>query len=141
LFFDTSIKTFSFLYSRNPEERKNYKTCQDFRIQREDGTWIRLIQQMLVIELDNSGNIWLVLLVNDISPVRDQAIPGRRYMEHVTTKKRVLFPDSDASARCSTAADAVLYYLSLDDNDWQEVADMFRQMKDKGFDLLASREL
>ncbi len=99
LFFDTSIKTFSFLYSRNPEERKNYKTCQDFRIQREDGTWIRLIQQMLVIELDNSGNIWLVLLVNDISPVRDQTIPGRRYMEHIPTKKRVLFPDSDASAQ------------------------------------------
>ena len=57
------------------------------------------------------------------------------------------------------AADAVLYYLSLDDNDWQEVADkaynsviprytwenivadMIIQMKAKGFNPLASREL
>lgn len=99
LFFDTSIKSFDFLYSKNPEERKDYRTCQDFRIQREDGKWIRLIQQMLAIELDNLGNIWLVLLVNDISPVHDQAIPGRRYMEHVPTGRRVLFPDSDAAAR------------------------------------------
>ena len=57
------------------------------------------------------------------------------------------------------AADAVLYYLSLDDNEWQEVADkayssvipryrwdnivvdMFGQMKTKGFDFLTPQEL
>jgi len=99
LFFDTSIQAFSFLYQKEPEERKDYRTCQDFRIQREDGKWIRLIQQMLTVELDKTGNIWLVLLVNDISPVCDQAIPGRRFMEHLPTKKRVLFPDSDATAQ------------------------------------------
>lgn len=57
------------------------------------------------------------------------------------------------------AVDAVLYYLSLDDNEWQEVADkayssvipryrwdnivvdMFHQMKTKGFDFLTPQEL
>ncbi len=96
LFFDTSIKTFNYLYNLKKEERKNYRTCQDFRIQSEDGKWIRLIQQMLTIELDNLGNIWLVLIVNDISPVHNQNVPGRRYMEHVLTKQRVLFPKEEA---------------------------------------------
>lgn len=96
LFFDTSIKTFTFLYELEQQERKNYRTCQDFRIQTEEGKWIRLIQQMLTIELDNLGNIWLVLIVNDISPVHDQNVPGRRYMENVLTKERILFPKRDS---------------------------------------------
>lgn len=97
IFYDTSIKSFSFLNSMNNEEKKNYRTCQDFRIQREDGKWIRLIQQMVSIELDYDGNIWLVLIVNDISPVHNQAVPSRRYMEHVITKERVLFPKEDSN--------------------------------------------
>ena len=97
-FFDTSIKAFSFLYAKPVKERKDFRTCQDFRIQREDGKWIRLIQQMLTIELDEGGNIWLVLIVNDISPVRDQSVPGRRFMEHINSKERVLFPESEAKA-------------------------------------------
>lgn len=99
LFMDTSIKTFNFLYSKRPEERKDYKICQDFRIQKEDGQWIRLSQQMLAIELDDSGNIRLILLVNDVSPIQEQTLPGRRYMEHIPTGKRVLFPESDAAAQ------------------------------------------
>ena len=97
VFYDTSIRTFTFLNSIKSEEKKNYKTCQDFRIQREDGKWIRLIQQLITIELDNDGNIWLVLIVNDISPVHNQSVEARRYMENSQTKERVLFPLEDSS--------------------------------------------
>ena len=34
-FCDTSIQVFKFLTSKPPHERKLYKTCQDFRIQKE----------------------------------------------------------------------------------------------------------
>lgn len=98
VFFDTSIQSFTFLNSLETAFRKDYRTCQDFRIQREDGKWIRLIQQMLTIELDADGNIWLVLIVTDISPVHDQTVPGRRFMEHIVTKERVVFPEADATA-------------------------------------------
>jgi len=98
LFLDTSIQAFSYLNALDASCRREYRTCQDFRILREDGKWIRLIQQMLVIELDEDGNIWLVLIVNDLSPVRDQSIPGRRFMEHIPSKRRVLFPASEAAA-------------------------------------------
>lgn len=97
VFYDTSIKSFKYLKSLEIEKRKNYKTCQDFRIQREDGKWIRLIQQMLTIELDNIGNIWLVLIINDISPIPNQIVPARRYMENITTQERVLFDINDSS--------------------------------------------
>jgi DNA-binding CsgD family transcriptional regulator len=98
VFFDTSLSAFRFLYSLPVEERKDYKTCQDFRIRRADNRWIRMLQQIVVLELDRKGNIWLVLIVNDLSPLKDRDIPSRRYMEHVRTGGRVLFAREDAEA-------------------------------------------
>jgi DNA-binding CsgD family transcriptional regulator len=98
VFFDTSLSAFRFLYSLPGKERKDYKTCQDFRICRADGSWIRMLQQIVVLELDRKANIWLVLIVNDLSPLKDQEIPSRRYMEHTKTGKRVLFAREEAEA-------------------------------------------
>lgn len=98
LFFDTSIRAFSFLTALDPAEKRAYKTCQDFRIRQPEGSWIRLIQQIIVLELDPEGNIQLVLIVNDRSPLHDLDVPARRYMEHMPSGKRVLFEPSDARA-------------------------------------------
>ena len=98
LFFDTSIRSFEFLMAQPPEDRKMYKTCQDFRIRRADEQWVRILQQNIVLELGSAGNIWLVLIINDLSPLRDRDIPSRRYMEHLPTGKRVLFSEDDANA-------------------------------------------
>ena len=99
LFLDTSAASLDFLYSLPPEERKDYKTCQDFRIRTAGDSWIRLIQQLIVLELSRSGGIWLTLIINDISPVKDLDVPARRYMEHIPTGKRVLFAAADAEAK------------------------------------------
>lgn len=104
LFCDTTIKAFEYLYSLPPEHRKSYKICQDYRIRREDGVWIRMIKQTLVLELDRNGAIWLVLQVNDLSPLKDLDIPSRRYMEHIPSGKRVLFPPEEAQVKSPLTA-------------------------------------
>lgn len=96
MFFDTSLKCFEYLYKQPIDERKNYKTCQDFRIRDQKGCWIRLLQQIIVLELDNAGDIWLVLIINDLSPLKDNDVPLRRYMEYIPNGSRVLFPSAES---------------------------------------------
>jgi len=99
IFLDTSKSCFRFLYSLPANQRKDYKACQDFRILGSDNQWIRMIQQTVVLELDKKGNIWLVLIVNDLSPLKDADVPSRRYMEHIKSRERVLFPPDDAEVK------------------------------------------
>lgn len=98
LFFDTSLASFRYLSTLPPQEKTLYRTCQDFRIQREDSKWIRMIQQMIVLSLNAKEDIWLVLIVNDDSPFHDMNIPGRRFMEYIPTGERVLFKPEEAHA-------------------------------------------
>jgi DNA-binding CsgD family transcriptional regulator len=104
LFFDTSLKSFRFLMEQPLQERKNYKCCQDFRMRRMDGTWIRMTQQNVILELSDDGKIWLVLIINDLSPLKDTSVPARRYMEYLPTGERVLFPPEEAAAESPITA-------------------------------------
>ncbi len=97
-FQQTSSSAFRFLSAQPVKDRQRYKTCVDFRIRRADNTWIRLIQQLVILELDQRGNIWLVLIVTDVSPLSDMNVPARRYMEDMDTGKRVLFAPEEAKA-------------------------------------------
>jgi hypothetical protein len=123
-FFQTSIRSFEFLNSLSAVERKDYKTCQDFRIRRADDTWIRLIQQTVVLELDRHGAICLVLIVTDESPLKDSDVPARRYMEHVPSGRRVLFASEESDAE-SPLTPRELEVLGLVSRGYQsrEIAD------------------
>ena len=44
----------------------NYKAIHEMRIRNVRGEYIRIIEQEQVLELDKSGNIWLMLSVIDI---------------------------------------------------------------------------
>lgn len=65
----TSIKL---CYAVAPEERKNYKIINDYRIKNRKGEYIRVIDQHQVLELDTQGNIWLAVCFIDISPDQDK---------------------------------------------------------------------
>lgn len=91
MFFHTSLSAFDYLRGKKEEEKKLYKTSQDFRIQRGDGLPVRLVQQIIALELNRQGQIWLVLIVTDKSPINDPELPGQRYMEHISSGNRVLF--------------------------------------------------
>jgi len=88
---ETSIETFRFLDSVPVAERKDYKLSLDFRIRKADGNYLRMIQQVVILELDNAGNIWLVLIINDVASQNGDA-PVRRNLINLKNKKFYLFP-------------------------------------------------
>jgi DNA-binding CsgD family transcriptional regulator len=104
---DTVSRTLRFLYLQSPEERRDYKLGFDFRIRRADGRLIRLLQQVVVLELDARGNIWLVLIVNDLLPGGSEEEPSRRSLRHLRNGKSYLFLPGEAEVRdgISTAAE------------------------------------
>ncbi len=95
-YFDTSIASFEYLYSLPISERKNYKICLDFRMKGSRGQSFRIVQQITVLELGMKGEVWLVLIINDLSPLHDQDVPARRYMEKLSDGSRVLFAPEDS---------------------------------------------
>jgi len=96
---DTVSRTLRFLYLQSPEERKDYKLGFDFRIRRADGRLIRLLQQVIVLELDARGNIWLVLIVNDLLPGGSEEESSRRSLRHLRNGKSYLFLPGEAEER------------------------------------------
>jgi DNA-binding CsgD family transcriptional regulator len=65
---ETVARAFFFLNGQEPGERRDYKLSFDFEIERADGKTLRIVQQVVILELDRRGNIWLVLIANDVAP-------------------------------------------------------------------------
>jgi len=57
-----------------------------------DGTYVRVVEQQSVLELDRRGNIWLALSLLDLSPYSDLETPFRCRMINIKTGERYLFP-------------------------------------------------
>lgn len=62
---DIVSKALRFLDSQKPETRKDYKLCFDFRMEGPGASWVHLVQQVIVLEQDRRGAVWLVLIVTD----------------------------------------------------------------------------
>lgn len=59
-------KIYSLLKAFPAEEKLKHKVVHEMRVKNTRGEYIRIIEQEHVIELDKSGNIWLMLSVIDI---------------------------------------------------------------------------
>ena len=59
-------KIYSLLSSLSAEEKMKHKMVHEMRVKNVCGEYIRIIEQEQVIELDKSGNIWLMLSVIDV---------------------------------------------------------------------------
>jgi len=64
---ETITRTFGFLFSLPAEERKDYKLSFEFRIKSASGGLVRILQQVVVLELDARGNIWLGLVASGLA--------------------------------------------------------------------------
>lgn len=61
-------KTFTHTFSTPIEERKKYRYAHDFRIKKNDGTYMSVLHQSTFIELDNTGKPMLALCeITDIT--------------------------------------------------------------------------
>lgn len=65
---DTTIRALEYIIGLAPEERKDYKTVFEFRLRDREGKYIRFIQQVVNLELDLAGNMWLILILMDVNP-------------------------------------------------------------------------
>jgi DNA-binding CsgD family transcriptional regulator/PAS domain-containing protein len=95
---DTVTRTLRFLYNLPLGERKNYRLSFDFRIRRADGRLVRLLQQIVVLELDRRGNIWLILAVNDLVHDGSLETPAARSLRHLQNGKYYLFAPTEEAA-------------------------------------------
>jgi DNA-binding CsgD family transcriptional regulator len=97
---DTVTRCLRFLYNLASGDRKDYKLSFDFRIRRADGRYIRLLQQVVVLETDRRGNIWLILAINDLIPDGSLEEPARRHLRNLRDGKYYLFiPEGETGTR------------------------------------------
>ena len=90
---DTVLKTVKFLNLLPPIEKTEYKLIIDFRLLNTKGVYLRFVQQVVVLELDRNGNIWLVLKLVDLVSENSSTIPSQRKLLNMKTGKLTLFYD------------------------------------------------
>ncbi|MCF7944169.1 MAG: LuxR C-terminal-related transcriptional regulator [Spirochaetia bacterium] len=95
----TILSSMEYLHTLPEDQREEYKLCYDFRILDAKGKYVRILQQFVPLEMDKEGELRLVLMVNDLSPLIDPMKPLRRYLENTQTGEMVLFPRTDARLR------------------------------------------
>ncbi len=90
---DSYNKSFKFFLNLPEEERKDYKLILNFRQRDKYGKYLNIILQLVVLELDKKGNIWLVLILDDLLPDKIAFEGVNRRLIHIKTGKICLFKD------------------------------------------------
>lgn len=87
-------KIYSLLSGFSPEEKMKYKIVHEMRMKNVRGEYIRIIEQEQAIELDELGNIWLMLSVIDIDASHDSEIT-KSHLYNFETGEQIFINLSD----------------------------------------------
>jgi DNA-binding CsgD family transcriptional regulator len=90
---DSYMKSFEFFINLPEAERKDYKMILNFRQRDKFGKYLNIILQLVVLELDKKGNIWLILILDDLLPDKISFEGVNRRLIHIKTGKICLFKD------------------------------------------------
>lgn len=90
---DTMIQGLGFVREKEWAEKKAYKLIFEYRLSDPAGNLFRFLQQCVVLELDKHGNIWQVLILNDIIPNSPGNHRLNRKLIHIPSGKICLFHD------------------------------------------------
>ncbi len=75
-FLNFEYKVTDFFSSLLPEKRLHYKVSYDYRIQKKDGTYLRILQQVITIQLDEDKRVLRTLGIHtDISHLKPHGAP------------------------------------------------------------------
>jgi DNA-binding CsgD family transcriptional regulator len=97
---DTISQTNRFLQDLPEIERRDYKLNFTFRIRNSTGAYVRLMQQVILLELDAKGNPWLALIVNDMLANKENENPFRRLLINIRDSRYYLFtPDEESGQK------------------------------------------
>ncbi len=91
LVMDSYNKSFKFFLNLPEEERKDYKLILNFRQRDKYGKYLNIILQLVVLELDKKGNIWLILILDDLLPDKISFEGVNRRLIHIKSGKICLF--------------------------------------------------
>jgi DNA-binding CsgD family transcriptional regulator/PAS domain-containing protein len=65
------LSTLKLFKEFSSDEKLNHKVVYEFRMQNAQGIFVRMIDQYQILELDSTGQIWLMMSTFDISPNQD----------------------------------------------------------------------
>jgi DNA-binding CsgD family transcriptional regulator/PAS domain-containing protein len=110
---DTLYRGNEFLLQLPAADKKSYKIIYDFRLRTKRGDYVRFLQQLVPLELDGKGNIWLMLMVNDTVPDRAADARPHRKVVHLQTGKECVFDqEEDRRSRLTKREIEVLELLA-----------------------------
>jgi DNA-binding CsgD family transcriptional regulator len=69
------------------DEKLNHKWVYEYRILNAQNKYVRLVEQYQVLELDQYGQVWLMLTMADVSPNQDEAEESKSQMLNFRTGK------------------------------------------------------
>lgn len=88
-------KIYSILSSFSNEEKMNYKAIHEMRVRNLRGEYIRIIEQEQIVELDKSGNVWLMLSVIDVDASHESEIV-KSHLYNFKTGEQIFIDLSDS---------------------------------------------
>lgn len=94
-------------------ERKDYKLILNYRQCDKYGKYLNIIVQLVVLELDKKGNIWLVLIIDDLLPDKISFEGVNRRLIHLKTGKICLFKNEMEPNRKSILSTREVEVLGL----------------------------
>jgi len=122
---DTINKAGMFLQDQPPAEKLNYKLILDYRLKNSKGLYMRFLQQVVVLEVDRMGNIWLILKLFDLASTNAGNEPSQRRLINIKTGKKCLFddPDENSSSRILTNREIEILGLISQGLDSRNISD------------------
>lgn len=110
-----SSQFFELILKVKKEDRVNmahYKMVMDYRTKGRDGTFVRVIEQHKLLELDSNDNVWLSLSVLDLSPDQDLQSLCRYRLVNASTGELYHLPKTSIATNLSLREQEILQLLA-----------------------------
>jgi len=110
---ETGILVLKYFYQLPISDRKNYKLQNEYRILNSQNKYTRIIEQFQVLELDNKGNVWLVLSTMDISPNQEEYNGVRSQWINIKTGSlKVIQTNNTGNIKLSKRENEILSFVN-----------------------------
>lgn len=90
---ETHYQFTEFILRLDASLRKDYKVINDFRIKDSKGNYLRAVKQMVPLELDQKGNLWLMLVLYDLIPGQSNFSKAQRKIVNIKTGELFYFQE------------------------------------------------
>jgi len=106
-----------YYFSLSECERKElkFKLINEYRIKNAEGKYVKVLEQFVILQRHNNGDVWLVLSVMDISPDQNLSKAGKSRLHNVSSGELFEFPpktDEELSVVLSKRETQILKLIS-----------------------------